>query len=193
MTNANKYFREKNLRAKLSSIQIYRILLLSFSMIILLSLTAFAQSTPDIKPGLWEYTSTVTGSGVVLPADISKLPPEQQEKIRKMYGDLETKPHTYKSSECLTEDKIKKMELDASKSDKDCERSFKQNSSDTWTVTEHCKSDEGTEESIIHYHVLSRTHAEISGEVTISAGGKVHKSEIKGDAHWVSSDCGDKK
>jgi len=192
MIPKKKYFRKKDFMSKFSLIQNYRILFLGFLMIILLSLTAFAQTTPNIKPGLWEYTSTVTGTGVVLPPDFDKLPPEKQEKFRKMYKDLETKPHTYKSSECLTEEKIKKMELDANKSDKDCERSFKQNSSDTWTVTEHCKNDEGTEDSIIHYHVLSRTHAEISGEVTINAGGKVHKSEIKGDAHWESSDCGNK-
>ncbi len=193
MLSKKKYFRKKDFSSKLSSVQNYRILFLSFLMIILLSLTAFAQTTPNIKPGLWEYTSTVTGSGVVMPPDFDKLPPEKQEKFRKMYKDLETKPHTFKSSECLTEEKIKKMELDMKKTDKVCERSVKQNSSDTWTITEHSKNDEGTEESIIHYHVLSRAHAEISGEVTISAGGKVHKSEIKGDAHWVSSDCGDKK
>jgi Protein of unknown function (DUF3617) len=148
--------------------------------------------TPDIKTGLWQYKTNIQGAGVVMP-DLSRLPPEKREQYRKMLTEMQTKPRTIENKSCVTEEKIKKMDLFSQRPDSECKRSMQQNDAHTWFVKEHCVSAEHTEDMEYNFHITDRTKVEGSGYVTISQGAQSHKSMMQVSGHWVQNNCGDVK
>ncbi|HQU17233.1 MAG: hypothetical protein B7Z66_05185 [Chromatiales bacterium 21-64-14] len=144
---------------------------------------------PDLKPGLWEYATSIKGAGVVMP-DLSKLPPEQREKFRKALIQMETEPRNIALKICLTEEKIKSMDFSARKKSPHCTQSVTQDGSGKWTETSHCVTDGQAQDSVVKIHVLNPTHVTSAGQVTVTRGAQVHKSEFRQDGKWVSADCG---
>jgi hypothetical protein len=163
----------------------------AISLSMAMAMPAYA-SAPDIKPGLWEITMTVTASGVIMP-DLDKLPPEKQEQVRKDQMQMQAQPRTIKLKQCLTEEKISKMDFSTRRNSPECTQDVKQDGSANWTVTQHCSSNGQTEDSVLQLQVLDSTHTLTSGQLTITKGTQVHKSELKQTSDWVSADCAGRK
>jgi hypothetical protein len=66
----------------------------------------------DVKPGLWE-TTTTTAMSSMLPIDTSNMPPEQKARIEAAMKNMAGSPHTTAVKSCVTREGIDKAIADA--------------------------------------------------------------------------------
>lgn len=148
---------------------------------------------PSLSPGLWDYTSNTTGSGVVMPPNIDRMPPAMREKFRQAMINIETKPHTIKYKQCLTAEKIAHMKWGPS-SDGKCKSTVTQTTADTWNFSEHCPDNNGAQIEVTgSARVANSRHIEWDGQGEVRMGGQVHHMKSHGEGRWVSADCGNVK
>jgi hypothetical protein len=148
----------------------------------------------NVKMGLWEMnnTITVTGTPVVPPEVLAKMPPEQRARLEermKNYAGGQGRPHTYKS--CFTKKKLEEgMGFDDQK--QQCKRKVISSSSnhlemEVECVVENAKTSGGGKievenpESVKgHMHMVIAT----------PNGGNM-QSDVLISGKWLGADCGD--
>lgn len=68
----------------------------------------------DVRPGLWDMTTTVQMKGMPPMANLDQLPPERRARIEAMMKNMSGQSHTTKT--CVTKEGIEKAIADANKS-----------------------------------------------------------------------------
>ena len=165
-----------------------------------LALTMLAQAAditkPNIKPGLWEVTSSPQTSGDMPISDeqLAKLPPEQRARIQAaMQASLAAgnKPHVYK--ECMTPEKIaRNFEIDKGE-DSSCKRKVVASSASELQLHDDCEKPERKTVSDVHFHFKGGT--QMSGRINVvtSANGKTMTVNSTIEGKWLGADCGSVK
>ena len=150
---------------------------------------------PNLRPGLWQYTIQREGAGVVLPPEVSRLPPEQQARIKAAMTSALTGKHNMTVSGCLTADEIKHMSFNPQKDDdKECKSTSRQLSSNTWSMSKHCSRADGAEEDFKGVmHVIDSGRIEQDMTMSMGDGGQQTHQKMHMDGKWVSADCGKEK
>jgi hypothetical protein len=161
----------------------------------MVTLPCLAQS-PNLRPGLWQYTSHREGAGVVLPPELSRLPPEQQARIKAAMTRIETGQHDMTVHSCLTADEIRHMSpaTMGGKDDRECHSTTKSLSSDRWSITTQCSRHDGSQQNVQGtLHLIDSGHVESDMTMSMGEGGQLTHQKMHMDGKWVSADCGKEK
>jgi Protein of unknown function (DUF3617) len=163
---------------------------LSFAVCMLVPFAIHAAEKLNVKPGLWEITSSSSISGVPpLPKDVlDKLTPEQRAEMEAAFKDEASKgPQVDVDRECVTKDEIDRPFQPADA--EDCTHTLTQSTRTTQEVKLVCS---GEYEGSGVFRVTASTPETISGSLDLQLGeGKDVmrvKSQIKG--RWLGPDCG---
>lgn len=150
---------------------------------------------PSLRPGLWQYTIQREGAGMVLPSGLSRLPPEQQARIKAAMAKAQTGQHNRSVPGCLTADEIRHMSFNPRKDDdKECKSTVKSLSSNKWSMSKHCSRQDGSQEdSNGIMHVIDSRHVEFDMAMTMGEGGQQTHQKVHMDGKWVSANCGKEK
>jgi hypothetical protein len=144
----------------------------------------------NVKPGLWEITSSSRISGIPpLPKDVlDKLTPEQRTEMEAAFKEEAAKgPQVDVDRECVTKDEIDRPFQPADA--KDCTHTLTQSTRTMQEVKLVCS---GEYEGSGLFRVTALTPESITGSLDLQLGeGKDVmrvKSQLKG--RWLSADCG---
>jgi hypothetical protein len=176
-----------------------------FFALVLFSLTAVAAADNfNIKPGLWETTTSSQSQGT--PA----IPPEQQAQMEKMRASMSPEmrakieaaqkkansgaPHVQKS--CVTkEDLNKPLAFDSGRADGNCTKTVLKSTSNAQEVRIDCSSDRYKSTGIARFTAPNPETFNGTIESTLTPVGKGAPITVKTSASgkWLGSDCGDVK
>ncbi|HEY7641830.1 MAG TPA: DUF3617 domain-containing protein [Steroidobacteraceae bacterium] len=153
---------------------------------------ALAADKLDVKPGLWEITSSHQISGIPpMPKDwADKVTPEQRAQMEAAFrAEAQKGPQTDTERECITQ---KDMEKPFDIGEKDCTQTVVRTTRTTQEVRLTCN---GQMKGSGVLRVTTPTPETMTGTLDLQLGDgkdpmKV-KSELKG--RWLGPDCGDEK
>jgi hypothetical protein len=134
----------------------------------------------DLKPGLWETTSTGQAS---IPDDVlQKMPPKRREQMQAIErAAVEGLSTPFKS--CLTPEKLAGEFLRSGTGPAGCQRYIVSSTSSEFTAVATCNK------GVIRIHFQRISHEEVTG-TTVIAGGEMNvEREIR--MKWLSASCGD--
>lgn len=156
--------------------------------------TAIAASgqSLDVRPGLWEMSTTTETSGKspVSDEDMQKLTPRQRAAIEKALG-VNQGPRTRVTKSCVTQEKLDRDNIfDSAESGMTCtNKKITQTRTDvTGSIT--CTKGATRISEEFSYHVRDREHASGTFHMIRSEGGKTLSIKGKGSGHWLSAACG---
>ena len=147
---------------------------------------------PNIKPGLWEVTSSpqMSGQMPIPDEELAKMTPEQRARMEAAMKNYMAKPHIHK--ECMTPEKIAKgFDIDRHGADSSCVRKVISSSSSELTLHDECNNKDHKTVSDVHFEVNSGT--QMSGKINVvmtSSSGKTMKVNSILQGKWVSASCG---
>lgn len=152
----------------------------------LLATAAVADTPLAIDPGLWKMSTTATLSGAP-PAGLQSLPPAQRAAAERAWREHTGKPVTHELQECITAQEIRDANLlDA---DEGCKRSVGKATASEWSVTETCRTDEGTRVTSFTVRALSRTKFEMRGTTVESGEDGERRGTMAVDGQWLAAQC----
>jgi len=157
----------------------------------LLAMCLPAQAEPlNVKPGLWETTTTSEKLAAKRPTNLDKLTPEQRARVeQKLTSQVKKETHTVTS--CLKETQIQSGEAFIGKSHQaTCAYRFPTQTSGDLVANLQC-SGANAMTGRIEMHAADREHMSGTIEMTYGAGDKMQLLN-RGDitARWLTSDCG---
>ena len=151
---------------------------------------AIAADKLDVKPGLWEITSSHLITGIPpMPKDMAdKVTPEQRAAMEAAFRKESAKgPQTDTERECITQ---KDVEEPFDIGDKDCTKTIVRTTRTTQEVRLSCN---GAMKGSGVLRVTTPTPETMTGTLDLQLGEGSDpmrvKSELKG--HWLGPDCGD--
>jgi hypothetical protein len=171
------------------------------------ALTALAATTlahaadlvkPNIKPGLWEVSTTpqVSGQMPIPDEQLAKMTPEQRAKMEaamKSYMANSAKPRVYK--DCMTPEKIAKgFDVDRQGEDSSCKRKVLSSSTSELTLHDECNRSAEQTVSDVHFEIKGGT--QMSGKINVvntSSSGKTFTFKAAIQGKWLSASCGSVK
>ena len=172
-------------------IPVRSIALLLASASALLALPCLA-GAPSLSPGLWQYTESVSGSGVALP-DLSSMPSAMREKFAQAMTAIETQPGTINNKQCLTAADIAHMKWGPS-SQKHCQGTTTLGADGAISVRMRCDMEQGAMLDMSGTgHILDSRHVQWDGAGTLQINGQTNHRRMHGEGKWISSTCGDVK
>ena len=160
----------------------------------------------DVKPGLWENTSTTTISGLTMPRNMPQLTPEQLEKmppaqraqIESMMKGAAGAPQTNVTKACVTAEQLSHPLLD--NGDKSC--TYKMTGSSSSSQSIHVECARGNTKTLGDM-VLTRVDSEhVKGDMNMKTTGDASTQGSAGQNmtiklsfsnKWLGADCGDVK
>ncbi|HEX8013121.1 MAG TPA: DUF3617 domain-containing protein [Casimicrobiaceae bacterium] len=153
----------------------------------------------NVKPGLWEHTTTTrTEGGPAMPQmpDLSNLPPEQRARIEQMMaGRMSGQPQTQIARTCITPDQLKEWDSYA-KGQRDsggprCERKVLEQSPQHVKMGLSCEGGKTTG----NIEFTATSSERVTGKIAMvsrnDGAPRTFNAEISG--RWLGSDCGDIK
>jgi len=156
----------------------------------------------DVKPGLWENTTTSQISGLTMPNmpqltpdQLAKLPPQARAQMDAM---TKGSPQTHTSKFCMTREELSKPMFNSG--DKNC--SYKLTSSSPGGQQIHVECTRGNTktagdlnlERVDSEHLKGDMAMKTTGDSsTAGSAGQNMTIKISFTNKWVSSDCGDVK
>jgi Protein of unknown function (DUF3617) len=146
----------------------------------------------DVKPGLWEVTSTgtTTGAPPIPESMLAQMTPEQRarfEAAMKSAMAHSGAPHTFKS--CVTEKQLEEGPDFADRNDQSCKQRVVKRSARAMEVHVQC-SGERAVSGVFSYRAVSREAFSGTMDMTISEGGRSMQSKRSVSGKWLGSDCG---
>ena len=144
----------------------------------------------NVKPGLWETTSTVTRSGEMpIPAGfLAKMTPEQRAKLEarmKASSAQSTRTRTYKS--CETKEKLQRSPFSDSK---ECSLTVIGSTGTTANVRMSCEAEGIKSSGEMLVEAVSPEKVKGSGHMTATGGGHTMNMNTTISSRWVGSSCG---
>ncbi|MEQ1619755.1 MAG: DUF3617 domain-containing protein [Methylococcales bacterium] len=159
--------------------------------LVLLTISTLAQAEPlNVKPGLWETTTTIEKRSAKPPNNLDKLTPEQREKVeQQLAARVKKETHTVKS--CLKEEQINSGEAFAGGTHNGaCTHTFATQTANEQIASLDCK---GANPMSGKVEMHSEDPEQMTGTITMTYGPNdklqlLTTSEIT--AKWLGSDCG---
>jgi Protein of unknown function (DUF3617) len=158
----------------------------------------------DVKPGLWENTTTTEMSGMSMPnmpalsADqLAKIPPDQRARIEAMMKGGAGSPRTTTTKGCVTSEMLSKPLFD--NGDKSCTFKLVNSSAGSQQIHAECSRGNGKTTGDLNLERVDSEHYKGTMVMKMSADGASRAGSqnmnIKFDftSKWLSSDCGDVK
>jgi hypothetical protein len=153
------------------------------------STVAFSEPL-DVKPGLWEVTTTTAMSGMP-PMDYSGMPPEQRARIEeamKARGVMGTRTNVRKS--CVTKEKLAREPFQE-KDNKSCTHTVISSTRTMLQAKLKCTEPKSTGEFKIE--ALSRERIKGSVQMKASDGQHAMAVQVSIAGKWLGSACGNVK
>jgi len=160
----------------------------------------------DIKPGLWENTTTTEISGLAMPAmpqltpdQLAKMPPDARARMEGMMKGGAGAPRTNTMKACITREQLNKPLFDSG--DKSCTYKLVSSSSSSQQIHVECTRGNSKTSGDVNLDRVDSEH--LKGNVNMktsvdsaaggAAAGQNMNIKISFTNKWVSSDCGDVK
>jgi hypothetical protein len=156
----------------------------------------------DVKPGLWENTTTSEMSGVlpnmpqISPDQLARIPPEQRARVEAMMKGGVGAPQTNTIKACVTKEQLSKPLFD--NGDKSCAYKLTNSSSSTQQIHVECDRNNNkstgdiTFERVDSEHVKGTAVLKVSGGTTNTAAQGMNV-KLTFSNKFLSSDCGSVK
>jgi len=164
-------------------------------MAILLPAAAWAADGFDVKPGLWESTSTVKISGMAIPESaLANLPKEKRDQIEAMMNQA----HTTTSKACITKEVLSKGFSFTTDTNKDNNCTQKTTSLTSSKVEMHVEcTGQNTMSADVMIDRLDSEHVKgsFSGKGSGGGRGAGGSASVSGTfmSKYLGADCGDVK
>lgn len=155
-----------------------------------LALGADSGPTLNLKPGLWEYKTTVQMSGNLVgmtPEQIAKLPADQRAKMEAGLKQA-LAPKTSTKTTCLTPDQLTKMFDTADRPG--CKRTVVTSTRKTQESTASCEQAGMRTTGKLKVEAPDPEHVRGSGETNGSGEGRSMTMKTWFEGKWLGSDCG---
>ncbi len=148
----------------------------------------------DIKPGLWNMTSTTEMSGMPPIPNIDSMSPEQRARVEAAMKGMAAKPNTYTNKSCITREGIEKAITRASSSN-GCSPKLTSITSSKAVLHVDCTQPRGEMKSNGDLTIERKDSEHITGGGTIKVTGSGRSMDMKWSmtGAFVSSDCGNVK
>jgi Protein of unknown function (DUF3617) len=160
----------------------------------------------DVKPGLWENTTTSQISGLQMPANmpqltpdqLSKMPPDARARVEAMMKGGPGAPQTNTSKVCLTSQQLSGPMFP--KMDKSCAYKLTGSSSSSQNIHVECAIGSNKTSGDLTFNRVDSEH--LKGDMLMKATGDSSTNGSVGQNmtiklnfsnKWLSSDCGDVK
>lgn len=160
----------------------------------------------DVKPGLWENTTTSEISGMAMPAmpqltpdQLGKMPPEARARMEAMMRGGAGSPRTSTTKACVTREQLSKPLFDSG--DKSCTYKLVGSSSGSQQIHVECTRGNSKTagdlnlERVDSEHLKGNMNMKTSVDSTASgsSAGQNMNIKISFTNKWLASDCGDVK
>jgi len=152
-----------------------------------------AQHTPlNVKTGLWETTTTSAASGMPS-VDLSKLPPEQRERVEAMMKSRQNgAPQTHTQQSCVTKEKLEKEGFQQERRE-GCTQTVTTSTGTVQDVKVVCTG-EHPSTAVAHFEATSPESIKGTIKVTTSAGrGGDMTVNVNIAGKWLATSCGSVK
>jgi hypothetical protein len=159
----------------------------------------------DIKPGLWENTTTSQMSGVSMPnmpqippEKLAQMPPAQRAQVEAMMKGSAGAPQTRTSKVCITHDQLSKPIFDTG--DKSCSYNLTSSSSSSQVIHVDCTRGNTKTGGDLTFKRVDSEH--LTGDMLMKSTGDSSTAGSAGQNvtiklafsnKFLSSDCGDVK
>jgi Protein of unknown function (DUF3617) len=151
----------------------------------------------DIKPGLWDVTSTVQMSGMPPIPNLDQMPPEQRARIEAAMKKMSANGHTNTVKSCITREGIEKAIAEAnSNKGNTCKPKLASMSGSKVELHIECMQDNGEMKSNGDVTIERRDSEHFTGSgamKTTGATGRTMDMKWSMTGAFVSSDCGNVK
>jgi len=147
----------------------------------------------DVKPGLWEMTSTSQNHGVPpIPADaLAHMTPQQREMMQQHMREAMgrgNEPHV--TRHCVTEQKLR--DLDFGNDRRECRRTVVSRTARLVEMREECTGREKIS-GTMHIEAVDREHFRGKLDMQVSNGADSMTVNRSMQGVWLGSNCGDVK
>jgi hypothetical protein len=177
-----------------------------FSIVMMCPAAIWAQDIKpiDIKPGLWENTTTSEMSGMSMPAmpaisedQLAKMPPAQRAQVEAMMKGGMGAPRTTTTKACITKEQLTRSIFD--NGDKSC--SYKLTNSSSSNQMVHVECTRGTTKTagdlnldrVDSEHVKGNMLMKTTDSAAAAGRGQNMNIKISFTNKWLGADCGDVK
>ena len=161
---------------------------------------ACAVGAQNLQPGLWEFTTQMTGSGAgqmnaameKMQKEMAAMPPDQ----RKLMQDMMAKQGVQMGSPsgggmsikvCMTQEMIERNEL-ATGQRGDCKHTATPRKGNSMKYSFVCTKPPSSGEGEVTF--ISREAYKNRMSITTTAQGKTEKMDMNGSGKWLGKDCG---
>jgi Protein of unknown function (DUF3617) len=156
-----------------------------------------ADQAIDIKPGLWEISSTVQMSGLPPIPNLDQMTPEQRARIEAAMKKMSGTPQTNTTKSCITREGIEKAIADASSNKGNtCKPKLSSMSSSRVELHIDCSREGGDMKSTGDMTIERRDAEHFTGSgamKTTGSGGRTMDMKWSMTGNFVSSNCGNVK
>jgi len=157
---------------------------------VLLAGAAWAADAPpplDIRPGMWEGTTTTetTGTPAIPPEILAKMTPEQKAMLE---ARMKAGPKTTVRKHCITKEELNKG-LMFGDDHGSCQRTVVSGASRKQEIRIECGNAGIKSSGTIHVEAIDPEHVKFSVQVTSGDGSHSMKINTTGTSKWVSAPC----
>ena len=157
---------------------------------------ALAQtSTLDLKPGLWEITSTgsMTGAPPIPPEVLANMPPEKRAQVQAaMQAAMARAGEPQVARNCVTAEQLRRGLNFDERPNPSCQRKIVTNSSSLLVVHEECA---GARPMVGDFRFTAIDRETMKGDINVVMGSGADTTTMQRNLQgkWLGSDCGDVK
>jgi len=157
---------------------------------------ALAQTpTLDLKPGLWQVTSTgsMTGAPPIPPEVLANMPPEKRAQAQAMMqAAMARAAEPQVTQNCVTEDQLRRGLNFGDRPNPSCHRTIVSNTSSVLVVHEECTGDRPMVGNF-RFTAIDRETMKGDINVVMTSGTDTTTMQRSLQGKWLGSDCGDVK
>jgi hypothetical protein len=156
------------------------------------SWTADSVQPLDVKPGLWETTTTTQMSGMPpMPADVlAKMPPEQRAKMEAaMKARAAQGPKSTTQKTCLTRQKLSEPLTFGDENDKSCKRTLISSSRNKQEARLECADGTRTRSGDVRIEAITPENIKGSMQMTSTGGGRSMNVNVGFTGKWIGASC----
>jgi hypothetical protein len=152
-------------------------------------------ATLDLKPGLWEITSTgmITGAPPIPPEVLANMPPEKRAQAEaEMQAAMARASQPQVARSCVTEDQLRRGLNFDDRPNPSCQRTMVSTSSSLLVVHEECA---GNRHMVGDFRFAAINRETMKGDINVVMDNAANTTTMKRSLQgkWLGSDCGDVK
>ncbi len=150
----------------------------------------------DVKPGLWNITTTTEMSGMPPIPNLDQMTPEQRARVEGAMKNMMAAPHTNTVKSCVTRESIDKAIAKASSNQNNkCEPKITNMTASKVELHIACTPEKGEmkPEGDINIDRVDSEHIKGNGTMKVGANGRTMNVKWSMTGAFVSADCGNVK